>query len=116
MRSQVLIDEGDILSIHCKMSLMGPKSLRNVDGLSLIIIYFCDSALTPRLNSTEASLQLSLRCVAYIEVSGACVYCRVWETGRNLVVPLLLIPWRRYFTFDRNSRFYLRKKRASKLD
>jgi hypothetical protein len=41
------------------MSLMGPKSMSKVDALSLIIIDFYVPALTPRLNSTETSLQLS---------------------------------------------------------
>jgi hypothetical protein len=51
-----MIGEGDIPSIQCKMSLMGPKSMRKVDGLSLI---FIDFYVSPRLNSTETSLQLS---------------------------------------------------------
>jgi hypothetical protein len=51
------IHEGDIPSIQCKMNLRGPKSMRKVDGLSLIFIDFYVPALTPRLNSTESSLQ-----------------------------------------------------------
>jgi hypothetical protein len=35
-----MIDEGDIPSIHCKMVLRGPKSMRKVYGLSLIFIDF----------------------------------------------------------------------------
>jgi hypothetical protein len=31
-----MIDEGDIPSIQCKMSLRGPKSMKKVDWLSLI--------------------------------------------------------------------------------
>jgi hypothetical protein len=54
-----MIDEGGFPSIQCKVSLMGPKCMRNVDGLSLIFIVFYTPALTPRLNSTETSLQLS---------------------------------------------------------
>jgi hypothetical protein len=54
-----IIDKGDIPSIQCKMSHEGPKSMRKVDGLSLILIDFYVPALTPRLNSTENSLQLS---------------------------------------------------------
>jgi hypothetical protein len=54
-----MIDKGDIPSIQCKMSLGGPKSMRKVDGMSIIFIYFYVPALTPRLNSTETSLQLS---------------------------------------------------------
>jgi hypothetical protein len=38
---------------------MGPDSVRNVDGLNLIIIDFYVPALIQRLNSTETSLQLS---------------------------------------------------------
>jgi hypothetical protein len=54
-----MIDEGDISSIQYKMSLRGPKSLRNVGGPSLIFIDFYVPALTPRLNSAETSLQFS---------------------------------------------------------
>jgi hypothetical protein len=51
-----MIDKEDILSIQCKMSVRGPKSMRKVDGLSLSLIDFYVSALTPRLNITETSL------------------------------------------------------------
>jgi hypothetical protein len=45
-----MINEGGILSIWCKMNLKGPKSMRKVDGLSLIFIGFYIPALTPHLN------------------------------------------------------------------
>jgi hypothetical protein len=51
-----MIDKGDILSVQCKM---GPKSMTKVDCLSFIFIDFYVPELTPRLNSTETSLQLS---------------------------------------------------------
>jgi hypothetical protein len=35
-----MIDEGDIPSIQCKMSLRGLKSMRKVDGLNLLFIDF----------------------------------------------------------------------------
>jgi hypothetical protein len=54
-----MIDEGDIPSVQCKMSLRGPKSMRKVDGASLIFIDFYVPVLTPHLNSSETSLQLS---------------------------------------------------------
>jgi hypothetical protein len=54
-----VIDKGDIPSIQFKMSLKGPKSMRKVDGQSLYFIDFYVPALTPRLNSTETSLQIS---------------------------------------------------------
>jgi hypothetical protein len=41
------------------MSLRGSKSVRKVDGLSLIFIGFYISALIPHLSSTEFWLQLS---------------------------------------------------------
>jgi hypothetical protein len=41
------------------MSLREPKFMRKVDGLSLIFIAFYVPALTPRLNITETTLQLS---------------------------------------------------------
>jgi hypothetical protein len=46
------IDEGDVPSLQCKMSLRGPKSIRKVDGLNLIFIDFYVAALTPSLSST----------------------------------------------------------------
>jgi hypothetical protein len=54
-----MIAEGDITSIDYRMSLSRPKSMREVHYLSLIFIDFNVLALTPRLNSTENSLQLS---------------------------------------------------------
>jgi hypothetical protein len=54
-----MIDKGDIPSIQCKMSLRGHKSMRKAEGLSLIFIDISVPAPTPRLNSTETSLQLS---------------------------------------------------------
>jgi hypothetical protein len=35
-----MIDKGDIPSIQCKVSLRGPKSMREADGLSLIFNNF----------------------------------------------------------------------------
>jgi hypothetical protein len=55
-----VIDKGDIPSSQRKMSLRGPKSMRKVDGMSLIFIDFIPS-FTPRLNSTKTSLQLRVR-------------------------------------------------------
>jgi hypothetical protein len=54
-----IIDEEDIPSIQWKMSLSGSKPMRKVEGLGLIFNNFYVLALTPRLNSTETSLQLS---------------------------------------------------------
>jgi hypothetical protein len=54
-----MLDEGDIPFNQCKMSLTGPKSMRKVDGLSLILIDFYVPLLTPHLSSTKTSLQLS---------------------------------------------------------
>jgi hypothetical protein len=54
-----MTDVGDILSIQCKMSLRGPKSMSKVDDLSLIFIDLYVPMLTSRLNSTETSLQIS---------------------------------------------------------
>jgi hypothetical protein len=50
-----ITDVGDIPSILCKMSLRRLKSMRKVDGLSLIFIEFYVPALTPRLSSNETS-------------------------------------------------------------
>jgi hypothetical protein len=53
-----MIIEGDISSIQCKISLRGPKSMRKLEDVSLLIDFYV-LALTSRLNSTETSLQLS---------------------------------------------------------
>jgi hypothetical protein len=106
-----MTDEGDILSIQCKMSLRGPKSMRQVGGLSLIFIDFYVLALTPHLNSTETSLQVSENIThfavyrlytgviskeTYIETKRLrriiYTYCRIWGTGRNFVAPLHVCP------------------------
>jgi hypothetical protein len=54
-----MVDEGDIPSIQCKIRHRGPKSMGKVDGLKLVLIDFYVAALSPRLNNTETSLQLS---------------------------------------------------------
>jgi hypothetical protein len=43
-----MTDKGDIPYIQCKMSLKGPKSMRKIDGPSLILIDFYVPALTSR--------------------------------------------------------------------
>jgi hypothetical protein len=52
-----MIDKGDIPSIESKTILTELKSMRKVDGLSLIVVDFYVAGLTARLNSTETSLQ-----------------------------------------------------------
>jgi hypothetical protein len=57
-----MIDMGDIPSIQRKMSLRGPKSMRKVDGLSLVFIDFYVPTLTTRLSrSPPLSEQLFSR-------------------------------------------------------
>jgi hypothetical protein len=51
-----MIDKGDIPSIQYKISFRGPKSVRKVDGLSLIFTDFYVPELKPHLNSTESTL------------------------------------------------------------
>jgi hypothetical protein len=106
-----MIYKGDILSIQCKMSLRGPKYMRKVDGLSLILIYFYVPVLTPYLNSTETSLKFSENttlfavCPKYtgvisketprhqeFEVYHLYIDCIMWGTGRNLVEPPFVYP------------------------
>jgi hypothetical protein len=60
----LVIHERDIPSTQCKMSLRGPKSMRKVDGLSLLFIDFYFPVLTHH-NSSETSLQLSAACRVY---------------------------------------------------
>jgi hypothetical protein len=62
-----MIDKGNIPSIQYKMSLRGPKSLRKVDGLSLRFIDFYVPAFSPRLISTETSLQLSENVTIFVD-------------------------------------------------
>jgi hypothetical protein len=45
--------------IYCKISFRWPKLMREVNGLSLILIDFYVPTLTLRHNSSETSLQLS---------------------------------------------------------
>jgi hypothetical protein len=54
-----MIDEEDTLYISVRWSSGGRKSMRRVYDLSLIFIDIYVPAHTPRLNSTETSLQLS---------------------------------------------------------
>jgi hypothetical protein len=88
--------------------------MRKVDGPSLIFIDFYVSALTPRLNSTETSLQLSDNitlfevCRIYTVFTnqetlrdtrclGRIIYIYIYTlynvgAGRNLVALLLIYP------------------------
>jgi hypothetical protein len=68
-----MIDKGDIPSIHCKMSLRPPKSMRKLGGLSLIFLDFFVAALTQSLNSTETSLQLSENITLFAVYR--CLFC-----------------------------------------
>jgi hypothetical protein len=106
-----------IPSIQCKMSLRGPKSMREVVGPSLIFINFYVPVFTPCLNSTETSPQLSENialfagCRLYVcvcvclchqqrdrdryQVFGTYhlyTYCTMWGRGRNLLAPLIVHP------------------------
>jgi hypothetical protein len=70
-----MIDDGDIPSIQCKLRLRGPKSMRKVNGLSLVLTFpfrssYHDSlAVRPRCNFLRT--QPSLPSVTYIQVSSA---------------------------------------------
>jgi hypothetical protein len=66
-----MIHDGVIPSVQCQMSLRRPKSMREVDGLNLILIDFYVSAFTPHLNSTETSLQLSESITLF-------AFCRIY--------------------------------------
>jgi hypothetical protein len=46
----------------------GPKSMRKVDGPSLISIYFYVPALTPRLSNTETSLSENITLFAVCRI------------------------------------------------
>jgi hypothetical protein len=66
-----MIEKGDVPSIQCKMSLRGPKPMRKVDDMSLIVIVYNIPTLTQRLNNTETSLQLSENITVF-------VVCRIY--------------------------------------
>jgi hypothetical protein len=103
-----VIDKADITSIQCKMSLREPKSMRKVDGSGLIFFEFYVSALTPSLNNTETSLQLSEKLLCDLSHIYRCHQQRdldrhhvfgvyrlyidstMYVTGRNLVALLLV--------------------------
>jgi hypothetical protein len=76
-----MIDEGVIRFIECKMNLRRHKSVRKVDGLSLILIDFYLAAFTPLLNSTETSLQLSENIILF---AVCCIYTGVLKKGTSL--------------------------------
>jgi hypothetical protein len=69
-----MIGKGDIPSVQYEMSLRGPKSVRKVDGLSLILIDIYVAALKPRLISTGTSLQLSENITLFVI---CCIYTGV---------------------------------------
>jgi hypothetical protein len=54
-----MINEGGVPPSHCEMNLRWSKSIRYVDDLSFILIYFNLPALALRLNCIETTLQLS---------------------------------------------------------
>jgi hypothetical protein len=53
-----IIGGEDIPSIQGKISFRRSKSMRKIDGLSLMFIDFYVAALRPHLTGTETSLQL----------------------------------------------------------
>jgi hypothetical protein len=55
-----MIDEGDIPSVQCKMSLRRHKSVRKADCLSLIFIDFYVSALVVRSIGLSVSQSVKL--------------------------------------------------------
>jgi hypothetical protein len=61
-----MTEKENIPSIQCKMSLRGPKSMRKIDGLSLIFIDFFVLAITPYLSSTKTLLQLSENMTLFV--------------------------------------------------
>jgi hypothetical protein len=123
--------------ILCKMNLRRPRPMRNIHGLSLIFITFDVPALTPVLNNSENSLQLSedvillsvcriyndvlrketykdTRCLRQIIY----IHCTMWGQDGTLWHLCLYsyIPWCRHFTFDGNSELSMIKKISNKLD
>jgi hypothetical protein len=56
-----MIDKGDIPPIQCKMSLRGPRSMRKVDGPSLIFIDFY-GLLVERVANRDVNFPLNFQC------------------------------------------------------
>jgi hypothetical protein len=75
-----MIDEGNVPSIQYELSLRGSESVREVGGQSLILIDFNVPAITPRLNSTETSLQLSEN-ITYFAICHIYFYTGVISKG-----------------------------------
>jgi hypothetical protein len=73
-----MTDEGDVLSVQCKMSLRGSKSMRKVVDLSLTFVECHVPALISHLNSTKTSLQLSDN-ITFFAV--CCIYTGVISRG-----------------------------------
>jgi hypothetical protein len=69
-----VIDKGDIPPIQCKIKVSGPESIRKVDDLHFIFIDFYVPAVTPRLNSSETSLQVSENITLF---AVCCIYTDV---------------------------------------
>jgi hypothetical protein len=66
-----MIGEGNIPSIHCKMSLRGPKCMRKVDGLSLILIDFyvqCSHHVSIAQTLLQFSENITLFVVCHIYI------------------------------------------------
>jgi hypothetical protein len=77
-----MIDEGDIPSIHCKMSLRGPKSMRKVDDLSLIFIDYYVPALTIASSSPCIVAYVSIVAETFIEPlprNGSCDHVTIFS-------------------------------------
>jgi hypothetical protein len=80
-----VIDKGDNPSIQFKMSIRGPKSMRKVDGLSRIFIDFYVPVLTPRLNSSERSLQVSENIAFFARTSQKTLFPTILPLLRHVL-------------------------------
>jgi hypothetical protein len=66
--------KGNVPSFQCKMNPDWYTSVREVDGLNLILIDLYVPAFTPRLHCSEAALQLSEN-TSLLEF--CCIYTRI---------------------------------------
>jgi hypothetical protein len=130
-----MIHKGNVPSIQCEMNLRWSKSMGEVHGPSFIFIYFNGPA---HLSWIQTALQLSENITLFVihgihrsligkegQINTWCfsgggiiyVHCvQCWGQDGTLRHSCLHFPWSSHYTFNQNSEFCLREKRANKLD
>jgi hypothetical protein len=121
------LTKGIFRPFNIKVSCRWPKSMRKVDGLSLVLIDFYVLALMPCLNTSETLLQLSennllcgllhiYRCHQQRDLDTRCLGHTILYAvqcggeDKTLWHPCLYTPWCRNFTFNQNWIFSEKEK------